>query len=249
MATRRPQGGLLQGPIAFWSLVFLLLLAVYGGFRALAPQRPGAGRSATSATAPQPGEKAAAGTSLWGGKPLQLPKPGAPGAVPKPVVAAVPAAAPKGVGLTPEEVAARIQQAHPALVVFFSTDSSASQEMFPQLVKLTQPVETPEVLAFATDQDASAVDTFLRINRASFDAALLQPAKPGELATALAEAGLKVGKQLVTPFVAVVGSDGKVLGQWPGITDLGPVAAILHPQKPPKPAKAEPTDEPEDGAE
>ena len=231
MASRRPQRGLFQGPIAFWCLVFLLLLAVYGGFRALARRPPGARRLVFSSTAEPPAAKAAAGKGLWGGKPLRLKK---PVAVAVPVTPGAPGAAPKGVGLTPEEVAARIRQGHPSLVVFFSTDSPGSREMLPQLVKLTQWPEAPEVLAFATDQDASAVDTFLRVHGASFDAALLLPSKPGELGVSLSEVGLKVGKQLVTPFIAVVGSGGEVRGQWQGITDLGPVAAVLHREEAPK---------------
>ena len=46
--------------------------------------------------------------------------------------------------------------------------------------------------------------------------------------------GIKIGKQLNTPLVAVVGSDCKVRGQWPGITNLGPVAALLHTAEEPK---------------
>jgi hypothetical protein len=225
MASRRPAGGWLQGPAVFWCLFALLLLAIYGGFRLLAPRRASATRLAASAMASRPAAKAAASTTLWGGKPLQLKKPAAPapGAPAAPVAAVL-----KGVGLRPEEVAARIQQVCPALVVFFSTDSGASQEMFPQLVKLSQWDEAPEVVAFATDQDASAVDTFLRVNGAGFNAALLYPTKPGELAAALSEIGIKVGKQLNLPLVVVVGSDCKIRGQWPGLTELGPVAAMLH---------------------
>jgi hypothetical protein len=229
VAGRRPARSLLEGPVAFWSLVVLLILAVYGGFRAMAPRPSRARRPASSATAPRPAAKAPANAALWGGKPLQLKKPAA-----VPIVVTVAAAAPKGIGLTPEEVAARIQKACPSLVVFFSTTSPRSQEMFPQLVKLAQWTEAPEVLAFATDQDASDVDTFLRINRASFDAFLLHPAKPGELDTALSEVGIKIGKQLNTPLVAVVGSDCKIRGQWPGLTNLGPVAALLHTPEVPK---------------
>jgi hypothetical protein len=165
---------------------------------------------------------------------LQLKKPLAPMlpvAGSAPVVAGAPAAAPQGVGLTPEEVAARIRQGHPALVLFFATESLGAREMFPQLVKLTQSADVPGVLAFATDQDASAVDTFLRVNGASFEAPLVRPSKPGELGTALAELGLKICKQLDTPFVALVGAEGEIRGQWSGITDLAPVVKALNTMK------------------
>jgi hypothetical protein len=136
------------------------------------------------------------------------------------------APATKGIGLTPEEAAERIRQGHPALVLFFSTESA--QEMFPRFVKLTQSpaADKVQVLAFATDQDTSAVDTFLRVHQAGFEAPLVQPAKPGDWKAALAEVGIKIGRQLETPLVAVVGSGGEVLGQWQG-SDLTAVESAL----------------------
>ncbi len=226
MRPGRAQGGGLRGPIVFWSLVLLVILAVYAGFRAISPRRAAAVQPEVRAAGPPPARaaKATAATPAWGGKPLRVKTTTASVVVPLPT-GTEPAA--NGVGLTPEEVAARIRQGRPALVLFFSTDSSRSREMFPQFVRLAQSPESPGVLAFSTDQDATAVDTFLRVNGAGFDAPLLLPSKPGELSAALAEVGLKIGKQLDTPFVAVVGRGGEILGQWPGIADLAPVVAVL----------------------
>ena len=137
-------------------------------------------------------------------------------------------------------MAERIKKGRPALVLFFSTESQKSRDLFPPLVKLSQSpaMDKMQVLAFATDQDPSAVDTFLRVNQASFDAPLLQPTKPGELNAALSEVGIKVGKQLDLPFVAVVGPGGEVLGQWPGLSELSPVEAVLTKAPAPAPAPA-----------
>ncbi|HEV7516290.1 MAG TPA: hypothetical protein VGR07_08320 [Thermoanaerobaculia bacterium] len=207
----------------------LVILAVFAGFRAIAPHRA-APRVAAPAAGPQPAAEAPAAATGWGGKPLQarVRKTGAAVVVP-PAAGTEPAVA--GVGLTPEEVAARIRQGLPALVLFFSTESPGSEEMFPRFVKLTQSpaADRVRVLAFATDQDASAVDTFLRVHQANFEAPLLRPAKPGEWKAALAEAeiGLKIGKQLDPPLLAVVGPGGELLGQWQGIADLAPVEAAL----------------------
>ena len=216
----------MRGPIVFWSLILLVILGVFALFRALASHPAGARVAAASPVAsPQPGATAPGSAPAWGGKPLQARVKRTGVAVPPPAVGTEPAN--KGLGLTPEEAAERIRQAHPALVLFFSTESA--QEMFPHFVKLTQSpaADKVQVLAFATDQDASAVDTFLRVHQAGFEAPLVQPAKPGEWKAALSEVGIKVGKQLETPLLVVVGSGGEVLGQWQGASDMGPVEAAL----------------------
>jgi hypothetical protein len=217
-----------RGPIVFWSLVLLFLLAVYAGLRAIAPHRAAAPVIAAAA-APAPVAEASATEPAWGGKSLQprVRKTGATVGVPPPALGTEPAK--KGIGMTPEEAAERIKKGRPALVLFFSTESAKSRDLFPQFVKLTQSpaVDKVQVLAFTTDQDPSAVDTFLRVHQASFDAPLLQPSKPGELNAAMSEIGIKIGKQLDLPFVAVVAPGGEVLGQWPGIGDLAPVESVL----------------------
>jgi hypothetical protein len=219
-----------RGPIVFWSLVLLFLLAVYAGLRAIAPHCAAAS-VATAAAAPAPAAEASATEPAWGGKPLQarVRKTGATVGVGVPPPATGTEPVKKGIGLTPEEAAERIKKGRPALVLFFSTESQKSRDLFPQFVQLTQSpaADRVQVLTFATDQDASAVDTFLRVHQASFDAPLLQPSKPGELNAAMSEIGIKVGKQLDLPFVAVVAPGGEVLGQWPGISDLTPVESVL----------------------
>jgi hypothetical protein len=225
-----------KGPLAFWSLIVLLLVGAFFGFRALSPHRAerSEGAVATAADPANPETPASAAVPAAGGKPLELPSQvrKATAALPvQPATGTEPAA--QGVGLTPAEMAAKIRAGCPSLVLLFSTTSPGADELASRFDKLTQQAAGKvTALAFATDQDPSAVDTFQRVHQLSFEAELLQPAKPEERAAALKEVEIKVGKTLDAPAVLLVGAEGNLLAQAPG-GDLGAVeAALTKPRSP-----------------
>ena len=130
--------------------------------------------------------------------------------------------------VTVHEAATMIRSRRPALVIFFSTGCSRSREVFPSFVRLADSLGGRyEVLAFATDADGALVDDFLSGNRAGFSAQLLEPWERGELSRAMGGVGLRIGKVWMKPLIAVVGADGRVLGQWEGLTDAGPVGQAV----------------------
>lgn len=222
---RRPPGAWEQarGPLAFWGLVVLVILGAYLGFRALAPH-PAGTPSTEVADSPRKEAPAPAATPAGNGKPLQLPSPlkQAPANLPlRPATGTEPAT--HGIGLTPAEMAAKIREGCPSLVLLFSTTSAGADELVTRFDKVALAAAGKvTVLAFATDQDPSAVDTFLHVHPVSFDAALLQPATPEQRAAALREAEIKVGRSLDAPAVLLVGANGELLGR-----DLGAAEAAL----------------------
>lgn len=221
-----------KGPLTFWGLVVLVLLGAYAGFRALAPHR--AESPAPTAADPSQPEASEPAAPAAGGNPLQLPSQVKKTTTALPVSPATgtePAA--KGIGLTPAEMAAKIREGCPSLVLLFSTTSPGADELARRFDKLAQAAAGKvTVLAFATDQDPSAVDTFVRIQQVGFNAELLQPATPEERAAALKEAEIKVGKALNVPTALLVGAEGNLLGQSQG-SDLGPIEAAMTKPRPP----------------
>jgi thiol-disulfide isomerase/thioredoxin len=132
-------------------------------------------------------------------------------------------------GVNVDEAAARISAARPAVVMFFSTTCSLSQRAFPQFVELSRKVgPRVQVLAFTTDENEAEVQAFLNQHHAPFSADLLEPWPPGFFSRAMQGVGLHVGSVWVRPLVAVIGPDGRVLGQWQGIADLGPVERVIE---------------------
>ena len=127
------------------------------------------------------------------------------------------------------QAADRLEESGPALVIFFSTTCSRSRVAFPQLVRIADGLqEELAVLAFATDSDPRAIDGFVARSGASFPVDRLEPWQSGEMGFAMGRVGIEIGQTWTMPLIAVFERDGRVLGQWQGLTDLRPVESVVR---------------------
>lgn len=131
--------------------------------------------------------------------------------------------------LTVQQAAYRVNQSGPALVIIFSTDCPLSQTAFPKFSRIADSLAPGvEVLAFSTDSDQGIIDSFVARSGASFGVERLAPWRPGEMGSAMGSVGIRVGSTWVKPLMAVIGRDGRVLGQWQGLTDLRPLESLVR---------------------
>ena len=131
--------------------------------------------------------------------------------------------------VTVHQAADRLEGSGPALVIFFSTTCSRSRLAFPQFARLAERLqEDLEVIAFATDSDQRVIDGFVARNGASFSVDRLEPWESGEMSYAMGRVGIEIGATWMKPLIAVLERDGRVLGQWQGLTDVRPVESVVR---------------------
>lgn len=209
-------------PWKFWSALAVVLVALYLLFDYVSPARDLPARSPEVASRVDEDEEEGSSEA----RPVasraeeSMPSDDAPEAD---------SFAESGSGIPVQEAASRIQASRPSVVVLFSPGCPLSRAAFPELVTLARAhAGRAEVLAFSTDAEWADVEHFLYANQAPFRAELLQEWQPGELSAAMGSVGIDVGAQWTKPLIAVVGADGKIVGQWQGITDLRPVEEALQ---------------------
>lgn len=133
------------------------------------------------------------------------------------------------VGISIAEAAERIQVVGRGLIVFFSLESRRSQQIFPELVELSQTLEGKvPLLVFSTDQDEGALTAFLDEQGAGFEVEQVRPWQGNELRDALEPIGIAFSGEVPLPWVAVVAENGDVLGRWQGMGTLKPAAKLFE---------------------
>ena len=154
-----------------------------------------------------------------------------------PAPAATPAIAAAGVRAVNTYEAAhhmRGNKGRVTLAILYGTRCPRSQAMFPGFVALAHHYEGQafDVAAFSMDEpeDKDAVPGFLARYHAPFDPLYVKPWQPGALFDALIPLGFHIPTPWNLPYVAVLDSQGSVVAEWDGATNLAAVDAAIQSQ-------------------
>jgi len=123
------------------------------------------------------------------------------------------------VGVSAEEASGRIRyQKGARVVLFYSATCPASREMFPSFVDLAYryAAQGVSILAYSVDDDPELVDYYLGPDVLPFERVYIIPTERGALRRALEAEGLQVPAAAYTPAIAVIGDDGRMVGQYAG---------------------------------
>ena len=116
------------------------------------------------------------------------------------------------------------------VVVFCQSACPRSDAVLSELTRLAgeRSASRPNLLIFAIDRDRNAARESLARYGALLEPYWIIPWKSGELTSAMREVGISLGKTFGIPFIAVIDRDGRVSGQWEGVTTPRGVEAALH---------------------
>ena len=118
-----------------------------------------------------------------------------------------------------------------AVIVFYKTDCSLSQAMFPSLVAIARERAATGVafLVFSVDNEdhKQAVPGFLAQYSAPFPRVYVRPWSPGTFTRAMATLGIEAGRTWTVPLVAVRAADGRIITQAQGPTDVSGLSRVL----------------------
>lgn len=108
------------------------------------------------------------------------------------------------------------------VVILYGQNCPRSQAMFPGFVQLANLHAGDDVrfATFAMDRTANEVPEFLSRYQAPFDPFFIRRPHGAALAGALASFGFRLHPGWQYPYIAVLGRDGRAVGQWEAATNL-----------------------------
>ena len=134
------------------------------------------------------------------------------------------------VGQTARRIAG--QRGRPSVVLLYATTCPLTRQMFPQFVAIANRYRARGVdfLVYSTDDEGQfgRVPAFLSERNAPFPAVAIKPWVPGSLDRAMKPLGIEIGEVYTRPLIAVRDSNGKVVVQGQGVTDLAPLQSALN---------------------